>query len=225
MKLNNWTIFIIALLLAAGAAGYTYYYISHSQPKQETMVPVLTVVKEIPYNTVVTPEMVTVIRIPQQYAHPQALRAPADAAGKITKVVLLKDEIILSNKIAVKEQPNRFSYKVPPKQRAITLAVSEITGVAGFPTVGDRLDILLTKENDNGTQTSTMLQNKEVLATGAVSISQEDGTQRLVPSVTLMATPLEAENLTLAESTGKMKFTLRSPVDKEIVTLAPVSSK
>ncbi|MEW6173977.1 MAG: Flp pilus assembly protein CpaB, partial [Bacillota bacterium] len=201
MKLNNWTIFIIALFLAAGAAGYTYYYISHAEPEQEVMVPVLAVAREIPYNTVITPEMVTVIRIPKEYAHPQALRSPSDATGKVAKVTLLKDEIILSNKIAVKGQPNRFSYKIPPKQRAITLAVNEITGVAGFPTVGDRLDILLTKENQNGTQTTTMLQNKEILATGAISMPKEDGTQRLVPSVTLIVTPLEAENLTLAETT------------------------
>ncbi len=226
MRLTNWTVFIIALVLAAGAAGYTYYYIANMEPPPEKLVPVLVGARDIPANTVITGDMVTVTQIPEEYAHPRALRTPGEAVGKVSKSLLLKDEQILSSKVAGKDQPgNRFSYKVPAGERAITLTASEITGVAGFPTVGDRIDILLTKDKDGVKNTSTLLQNKEILATGAIAVPQEDGTQRIVPSITLSVTPAEAQVLTLAENTGKMKYTLRSPVDKDTVSLSPLSSQ
>ncbi len=226
MKLTNWSVFIIALVLATGAAGYTYYCISNIEPPPQKMVPVLVGARDIPASTVITGDMVTVTQIPEEYAHPRALRTPEEAVGKVSKSVLLKDEQVLNSKVAGKDQPgNRFAYKIPDKQRAITLAASELVGVAGFPTVGDRIDILLTKDKDGAKNTSTILQDKEILATGAVAVPQEDGTQRIVPSITLSVTPEEAQVLTLAESTGKMKYTLRSPVDKDAVSLSPLSSK
>lgn len=225
---QNIRILILALLLAGAAALATYYFISGLGAASKKTVPVLMAAQDISANTVMNVEMVTVREIPEAYAHPQALRSPDQIVGKISKVQLLAGEQILVTKVAGKEHPgNRFSYRIPSDERAITLAVSETTGIAGFPTVGDRVDILLTKtgKDDDVTVTSTLLQNKEILATGSVTLPQEDGVQRIVPSITLSVTPGEAQILTLAESTGSIKLSLRAPVDNTVVPLQPASSR
>ncbi len=225
MNLNNRTILIIALVLAAVTGLVAYYYLSETAVAGDA-VPVLVADVDVGANTVMSQEMVRVQQIPTKYAHPQALRSPQAVNGKISKAQLLKGEQILSSKVSDREQPgDRFSYKIPDKMRAMTLAVNEVTGVAGFPTVGDIVDILLTKGKDEGAVTTTVLQNKEILATGSVSIPQEDGEQRIVPTVTLCVTPEEAQQISTYESTGKVRFTLRSPADKEVAALAPASAQ
>jgi pilus assembly protein CpaB len=190
------------------------------------MVPVVTAVQDIPLNTTVTREMLAVKNIPQAYAHPEAYSAVEQVVGKTSKVQILNGEQVLPNIVAAKDKSgNKFSYNIADKQRAMTVAVNEVTGVGGYPVVGDRIDILLTRDTAGTTYTGTMFQYKEILATGSMTVPTEDGKQKVVPTITLSLTPAEAQQLTLAETTGKIKFTLRAPVDKEIVTIDAASFK
>lgn len=226
MKLSNRTVIILALILSIAAAGVSFVYISGSFGSSGKLVPVVTAGQDIPMNTTVTKEMLVVKDIPEKYVHPEAYRTVEQAVGKTSKIQILKDEQILPNIIADKDKPgNRFSYNISDKQRAITLAVSEVTGVGGYPVVGDRVDILLTRDNAGTTYTSTMMQYKEILATGSMTVPTEDGKQKIVPTFTLSLSPAEAQQITLAEDTGSIKFTLRPPVDKEIASLEAASFK
>jgi pilus assembly protein CpaB len=226
LKFTNRTIIIIAIILAVAAAGLSYMYISGIFGTVGKMVPVLTAMQDIPLNTTITKEMLTVKNIPETYAHPQAYGAIEQVVGKTSKVPILKDEQILPNIIAAKDKPgNRFSYNISDKQRAITFAVNEVNGVGGYLVVGDRVDILLTRNNAGTTFTGTMMQYKEILATGSMTVPTEDGKQKIVPTITLSLTPTEAQQLTLAENTGDIKFSLRAPVDKEIISIEATSFK
>lgn len=226
MKLTNRSIIVIALILSLAAAGVSFMYISGTLGSAGKLVPVVTAVQDIPMNTTVTKEMLVIKDIPEKYAHPEAYKTVAQVVGKTSKVQILKDEQVLPNIVAAKDKPgNRFSYNISDKQRAITLAVNEVTGVAGFPVVGDRVDILLTRDNAGTTYTSTMMQYKEILATGSMTVPTEDGKQKIVPTITLSLSPAEAQQITLAESTGRIKFTLRPPVDKEIASMEAASYK
>ena len=226
VKFTNRTIIIIAIILAAVAAGASYMFISGAFGTAGKMVPVVTALQPIPMNTTVTKEMLTVKNIPEAYAHPEAYKTVEQTVGKTSKVQILQDQQILPNIVAAKDKGgNRFSYNITDKQRATTVAVSEVTGVGGYPVVGDRVDVLLTRETAGTTFTGTMFQYKEILATGSMTVPTEDGKQKVVPTITLSLTPVEAQQLTLAESTGKIKFTLRAPVDKEIVSIEAASFK
>lgn len=226
MKFSNRTVIVLALILSVAAAGVSFMYISGTFGDAGKLVPVVTAIQDIPMNTTVAKEMLAVKDIPEKYAHPEAYRTIEQAVGKTSKVQILKDQQILPNIIAAKDKPgNRFSYNIADKQRAVTLAVSEVTGVGGYPVVGDRVDILLTRDTAGTTYTSTMMQYKEILATGSMTVPTEDGKQKIVPTFTLSLSQAEAQQITLAESTGKIKFTLRPPVDKEIATLEAASFK
>jgi len=226
LKLTNRTTIIIALILSLAAAGVSFMYISGAFGNAGKMVPVVIAAQDIPMNTTVTKEMLTVKDIPESYAHPQAYSTVEQAVGKTSKVQILMDEQVLPNVVAAKDKAgNRFSYNISEKQRAITLSVSEVTGVGGYPVVGDRVDVLLTRDTAGTTYTGTMFQYKEILATGSMTVPTEDGKQKVVPTITLSLTPAEAQQITLAESTGRLKFTLRPPVDKEIITIEAASFK
>jgi pilus assembly protein CpaB len=226
LKFTNRTIIIIAIVLAAAAAGVSYMFISGVFGTTGKMVPVVTALQDIPLNTTVSREMLTVKNMPETYAHPQSYRTVEQAVGKTSKVQILKDEQILPNIVAARDKPgNRFSYNIADKQRAVTISVNEVTGVGGYPVVGDRVDVLLTRDTAGTLYTGTMFQYKEILANGSMTVPTEDGKQKVVPTFTLSLTPTEAQQLTLAESTGSIKFILRAPVDKEIVSIEAASYK
>lgn len=226
MKLNNRSIIVIALILSIAAAAVSFMYITGTFGSAGQMVPVVTAAQDIPMNTTVTKDMLVIKDIPEKYAHPEAYRTVEQTVGKASKVQILKDEQILPNIVAAKDKPgNRFSYNISDKHRAITVAVDEASGVGGFLVVGDRVDILSTRDTAGTTYTSTMMQYKEILATGSMTVPTEDGKQKIVPTITLSLSPVETQQLMLAENTGEVKFVLRPPVDKEITVLEAASFK
>ena len=217
-------IIIVVLLLATVAALLSLQLLASSD--SGTSVAVLTAAQDIPANVVITEEMLVVKEIPEDYVPDQALHSMEEAVGKTSKVQILKGEQLLAGKVASREQAeSRFSYRLADNQRAVTVAVSEITGVAGLLTVGDRVDAIWTRESKGITYTSTLVQNKEILATGSITTTQEDGKQHIVPTITLSVSPAEANLLTLAENVGSLKFTLRPPTDKEVHNLQTLTFK
>ena len=124
--------------------------------------------------------------------------------------------------------------EIEPGERAITLAVDQITGVSGLILPHSRVDVLGTfavagAGGMGGPQqtnfiTRTLLSNVKVLAIDRQTSTQNaplgpDESMRSgsYSSVTLAVSPLEAQILTLAQSRGQGMLTLvlRNPVDPE----------
>ncbi|MDB5699680.1 MAG: cpaB [Alphaproteobacteria bacterium] len=109
-----------------------------------------------------------------------------------------------------------------PGMRAITVPVSNTSGVAGFVFPGDRVDMVLTQEVRGGGEgpalkvSETILRNIRVLATDQrTSAAGEDGKPevRNTASVTLEATPKIAEKIAVAQTIGQLSLSLRSIAD------------
>jgi len=109
--------------------------------------------------------------------------------------------------------------------RAVTIMVSEKTGVAGFVFPGDRVDVMLTQTlhgNGGDSQalnvTETVLRNLRVLATDQ-STSNESADGKTVVhtfhTVTLEVTPKIAEKIEVAQAVGTLSLTLRSLADSQ----------
>jgi pilus assembly protein CpaB len=93
--------------------------------------------------------------------------------------------------------------------------VNEVVSVAGFVQPGTRVDVLLTG-NPNGSneqQTTTVLENVAVLATGQKLERNAAGEASSAPVITLLVSPDDAQKLTLAGNQGHIQLTLRNPVD------------
>lgn len=111
-----------------------------------------------------------------------------------------------------------------PGMRAVTVPVSDNTGVAGFVFPGDRVDLVLTQtvkgdgEASSLKASETILRNLRVLATDQ-STSQEtvDGKTQVkgFRNVTLEVTPKIAEKVAVAQTIGTISLSLRSIADNQ----------
>jgi pilus assembly protein CpaB len=106
--------------------------------------------------------------------------------------------------------------------RAVTVAVSQTSGVAGFVFPGDRVDLVLTQEVEGGGDgaplrvSETIIRNIRVLAVDQrINSTDEEGNQvaRSTSTVTFEATPKIAEKIAVAQTIGQLSLSLRSIAD------------
>jgi pilus assembly protein CpaB len=115
---------------------------------------------------------------------------------------------------------------IPPGMRAVSVRVNEVIGVAGFVVPGTRVDVLLTgnPSGANDQQTTTVLENVAVIATGQKLERNTAGEPQVTPVITLLVSPDDAQKLTLATTQGKIQLALRNPLDTKQQELASVST-
>ncbi|RVU03765.1 Flp pilus assembly protein CpaB [Novosphingobium umbonatum] len=106
--------------------------------------------------------------------------------------------------------------------RAVTITVSEKSGVAGFIFPGDRVDVMLTQsikglsDAQSLNVTETVLRNLRVLATDQSTENETANGKTLVRTfhtVTLEVTPKIAEKIEVAQAVGALSLTLRPLAD------------
>ncbi len=158
---------------------------------------------------------------------------PANAFHLKTSVVgrgailpIAKGEFFLPNKLAGENAGAGMPSLIPPGMRAISVRVNEVIGVAGFVVPGTRVDVLLTG-NPSGApeqQTTTVLENVAVIATGQKLERNTAGEPQVTPVITLLVSPDDAQKLTLATTQGKIQLALRNPLDTKQQELASVST-
>jgi pilus assembly protein CpaB len=111
--------------------------------------------------------------------------------------------------------------------RAVSVRVNEVVSVAGFVTPGTRVDVLLTG-TPGGTgeqQTTTVLQNVAVLASGHTLERTSTGEAQNTAVITLLVSPDDAQRLTLASSEGHIQLALRNPLDTKQDEVASSNSR
>jgi pilus assembly protein CpaB len=100
--------------------------------------------------------------------------------------------------------------------RAVSVSITDVTGVAGLIQPGSKVDVLFTRPGSMAeATTSTILQNVKVLSTGrTVAVGQTvDPKAPKSPVVTLVLKPVDAQKLELAKNEGKISLSLRNPLD------------
>jgi pilus assembly protein CpaB len=150
---------------------------------------------------------------------------PKGAFTKVEEVLdrpvvsnILLDEPILDGRLAAKGSGLGLAPTIPMGMRAVTVRVNDVAGVAGFVLPGMHVDVLVTGTPPAGTatMTNTVLQNMLVLSAGKELQADARGNAMPTPTVTLMASPAEAETLTLANSEGRIQLVLRNSSDQEV---------
>jgi pilus assembly protein CpaB len=131
---------------------------------------------------------------------------------------ILLDEPINEGRLAARGSGAGLAPIIPVGMRGVTVRVTDVAGVAGFVLPGLRVDVLVTGRppSSDTTVTTTCLQNMLVLSAGQTI--QPDGRGQAIntPTVTLLATPEQAEILTLAGSQGSIQLVLRNGSDQTI---------
>jgi pilus assembly protein CpaB len=158
---------------------------------------------------------------------------PAGVFHQKTKVVgrgvvlpIAKGEFVLPLKLAGENAGFGLPSLIPPGMRAVSVRVNDTTSVSGFVLPGTRVDVLLTgnPQGSSEQQTTTVLANVAVIATGQRLERNSAGEPQSAPVVTLLLSPDDAERVTLASSQGHIQLALRNPLDTEQTDVAAVKA-
>ena len=144
---------------------------------------------------------------------------PAGAFSKIVdltssgrRVVLTPieaNEPVLASKITGSGQRATLSAMLGDGMKAVTIRVNDVEGVAGFVLPGDRVDVMLTRQQDKNVAASdVVLQNVRVLAVDQVADERTDKPS-VAKAVTLEVEVTSAQKLALAATVGTLSLALR----------------
>lgn len=193
---------------------------SGSRPKAEAtdMRDVVVTTRPLSVGALVKPADVKLAKIPAQ-------GFPKGAYSKVEEVLdrgvisnMLLEEPILDGRLAPKGSGLGLATEIPVGMRAVTVRVNDVAGVAGFVLPNMHVDVLVTGRppGGDGDTTATCLQNMLVLSAGQTLQPDARGQAINAPTVTLLATPEQAETLTLANVDGHIQLVLRNSTDAGI---------
>jgi pilus assembly protein CpaB len=149
--------------------------------------------------------------------------------GRVAQVTLNKSQAVAENFLTPNGTGAGLQFAIPSGMRAISIEVNEFSGVGGMLLPGCHVDLLSTVPLEQGGElmSRTVVQNVRIIAVGQRMISQPEkkGDEPVAfRSVTLLATPAEAEAIELASVSGRPRLVLRSGTDKDITTTAGVTA-
>jgi len=216
---------LMVLVLALTAGGVlalgTYNYVQRS-PVQAASLPTKQVVvaaADMDIGAEVRREDLRVIEWPANSVPANAISNPEEIVGRGLVMPVIQNEPILPMKLASKEAGAGLPPVIPPGQRAVSVRVNEVIGVAGYVTPGTRVDVVATvspTQNQQDMTSKVILTDVAVLAAGTkIERDTEKDKPVAVNVVTLLVSPDESERLTLAANEGKIQLALRNPLDKE----------
>jgi pilus assembly protein CpaB len=169
---------------------------------------------------------VRVVHYPEGSMPPNIFHAKSEVVGRGVILPISQGEFILPSKLAGENAGYGLPGLIPPGMRAMSVRVNEVVSVAGFVLPGTRVDVLLTGTpgGSGDQQTTTVLENVAVIATGQKLERNSAGEPQSSPVITLLVSPDDAQRLTLASTEGRIQLVLRNPLDTRQQDLNSVST-
>jgi pilus assembly protein CpaB len=211
----------IALLLGLVAVYVANAYLISNRTAAEDdpnqMVRIAVAAVPLEYGAEVTPDKVRFAAYPKSsipegsFSQLETLLPPGKR--RVVLRAMSVNEPILIPKISAEGQGASLAALLPDGMRATSVRINDVSGVAGFVTPNDSVDVLITRtmSGANGQQvTDLLLKNKKVLAIGQDAKGQ-DGQPVVAQTATLEVDPLEAQKLALAQQVGSLSLVLRKP--------------
>ena len=103
--------------------------------------------KDIAPREIVRENMLKLKEVPANSVPAGAMRRTTDVIGRPAKVGIVEGEVVTGQKLYASAQDAGLSGRIPPDCRAVTVGISEVTGVAGFAKPGDYVDVMLVSSN------------------------------------------------------------------------------
>ena len=151
---------ILGLLVFAGLNGMG----ANEEVKPVDSIHVVVAKQDIAPKTIIKESMVEVREVPASMVSDDAVREVSDIVNKPAKVEILTDDIISTRKVLMDITMAGFTGDIPPECRAISIAITDVTGVAGFAKPGDYVDVMLIAKGDEKMTGRIVLQDVLLLA-------------------------------------------------------------
>ena len=241
---RSWVILVGALVFGGVAVFAASRYISQTiaveraklAPNVE-MVDVVVAKGSLERGTNVGPENMAVRQVPREYVPGTAVTPDlfSHIEGARLAVDMRAGEILLRGTLEGADTAT-FAHKVRDGVRAMTVAVDEVNSISGLLQPGDRIDLFFTaRPPRRGTapapeQTMVLMQNVVLLATGrqvrpSLGDAGQPGVTRSYSTVTIEASPRDAQRLILAQKAGSLTAVLRGPEDQTPLQAATMDSR
>jgi pilus assembly protein CpaB len=206
---------VLALALGAFVSLLVYKNLQGRGPTVEAGADVIVAADDIQVGARVEDHNVRIAKFPASGLPAGAYSKKSQVLGRGVIIPIAKGEFILPTKLAPENAGAGLPALIPPGMRAVSVRVNEVVSVAGFVGPGTRVDVLLTGTPNGSSepQTTTVLQNVAVIASGHTLERNASGEAQTTPVITLLASPEDAERVTLAQSEGKIQLSLRNPLD------------
>lgn len=214
---------VIAVVVAIVASVSLYNYLKGQEARVKQAVATERIVvasEEIPVGSTIDAAKLKLADWPKANVPIGAFTSTEQVVGRVAIERHLPGDPVVEARLIPKEgTPGILTYKIPEGHRAMTVAVDQVAGVAGFITPGSKVDVVLIATPPGAAQSISKilptLQNIPVLAIGQI-IEQKEGQPVVVPTVTMDVTPQQAEDLGIASTQGRLQLVLRRAGDADM---------
>lgn len=234
------------LWLSIGAGLFAVFLVySYSQEKKAeidkqygAMKQIVVAKEDIPEMSTIYDNMLETKEVPTEYMVPDSISLPEEIIGNVIAVPLKKGQTVIKNMLLTPGPDTGISLQVAPTNRAVTVPVDEVRGVAKLIRPGDRVDIFAAVDVGKGAsqhrEVTLLLQDVAVLATGVSVVNNIPRTLELdstgksmtqtsltgdtkYSTITIEAELKQAQDLIyiLSTSPGNIYFVLRNPNDRK----------
>lgn len=140
-------------VMLAGAASIllgvlVFVSLNSNKPEQERVVPVNNVhvvvaKQDIAPKTIIREGMLELREMPAHLVSGDAFSDISEVVNKPAGVQIMKDDVLSRRKVLMDIRMAGFTGDIPPNCRAVSIGISDETGVAGFAQPGDFVDVML----------------------------------------------------------------------------------
>jgi pilus assembly protein CpaB len=215
-------------LVVAGAATFGAYRLlaANSANARVETVPVVVATADIPEGGAIDRVMLTTAMWPKPTVPTGAFSNIDSVQGRVARINIFIGEVIVPGRLAPAGTGPGLELKIPPGQRAMSVRINDVAGIAGLIQPNSRVDVLVNiTEPTTGKQVAKLfMENMRVLAIGTELQRDASGKPISAPTVTLAVTPEEAERLAVAMNQGSIAMVLRGYGDPDSVKTKGASS-
>jgi pilus assembly protein CpaB len=220
VRTNNVIILFLAIVIGGIAALVAHNWLQAHSRASSTAEPITTIVvatKSLGFGVAVTADNIAEIPWAAKGLPEGAFVSKEDLLKDGRRVVLAPlaaNEPVLRSKVTGPGQRASLSSLLQDGNRAVTVRVDDIRGVAGFILPGDFVDVVLIKSDDERVRrenySDILLQHVKVLAIDQLA-SERQEQPTVAKAVTLEVTTEQAQKILLATNIGKLSLILRQP--------------
>jgi pilus assembly protein CpaB len=222
MKKNNMLKLLgIAFVVAIISTGIFYgLFVNKLSSSTGSGKAIVVAARPLKSGTVIVAADVSTIQWPGAHPPKGTFESVDQVIGKTVFDAIGAEELVAETHIASKQSGGGSG--VPAGMRAVTVHVTDSSGVMGMLRTGQKVDVQVVL-GKTGVETTvrTALEDLQVLAVNTAGEGTSQGP--ILPSVTLLAGPAQADILAAADSGARVRLTLRNPLDDDTRSSAPVS--
>jgi pilus assembly protein CpaB len=215
MKKNNVVkLLVIAFVVAIISTGIFYgLFVSKMSSSTGSGKALVAAAKTLKPGTVVKAEDVKTIPWPSDQLPPGTFGSIEQVVGSTVFDTIAENELVLDSKMASTQSGGGAG--VPAGMRAVSVHVTDSTGVMALLRAGQKVDVqVVLAKKDGPVVVRTVLEDLKVLSVSSGTEPTSQG--HILPVVTLLAKPPDADVLAAGDAGARIRLLLRNPLDSDL---------